>query len=176
LEDQPGESRSYEIFNLILGDSRILDLSRARNVEDDVKDELKDEEIEDHEDDGDLELNGYRNDALTFQERSLRQYFKAVSVEDHGDEELRTPAAEAHLTILTMSVEVLMKPENGGDVGHASELLRYTVKYWYEHFNELDSEASSTEEISSVLASLHRITSNKNNVGKRRGIDETMIR
>jgi len=141
---------------------RILELSRTRNVEDDVKDD----DNEDHDDDRDVELNEYRNDALTFQDRSLRQYFKAVSVDDHGEEELRTPASAAHLTILTMCVDVLMNPANGGDAEGASELRGYAVKYWYEHFNELDPAASSPEEIGNVLALVHRITSNENNVAK----------
>jgi hypothetical protein len=146
--------------------SRILELSRTRNIEDDIKDELRDDDNYDHDDDHEVELNEYRNDALTFQERSLRQYFKAVSVEIYNEEEIRTPASAAHLVILRMCVDVLMNPENSGDAEEASVLRRYAVTYWYDHFNELEPAASSPEEIGVVLSLIHRITSNENNVAK----------
>jgi hypothetical protein len=146
-----------------------LELSRTRYPDEETKDDAKDDDNEDPGDNHDTELEDYQNASLTFQERSLREYFKAVSVEAHGDEELRTPAGAAHLTIFTMCAEILMSSAIAVAEKKESEtswLRSYAIKYWYEHFNELDAEAATDEQIILVLSSLHCIVNNTNNVAK----------
>ncbi|KAF2107480.1 hypothetical protein BDV96DRAFT_653821 [Lophiotrema nucula] len=142
--------------------ARILELSGPKNPEEDDKDDTRDDS-DDEEDDKDSNLDNQQR-SLTFQERSLRQYFKTISVEDHNGEELRTPASAAHLTILTMSVDILMKSAQEGVFGEAPELRGYAVSSWHEHFNELDPENASSDQISQVLALLYRIVNNEHNI------------
>ncbi|ORY05487.1 hypothetical protein BCR34DRAFT_604521 [Clohesyomyces aquaticus] len=142
--------------------ARLLELSAPKNLDEDDRDDIRDDS-DDDDDEKDPNL-GNQQRSLTFQERSLRQYFKTISVEEHNGEELRTPASAAHLTILKMSVDVLMKSAQEGVLGEMSELRGYAVSNWIDHFNELDPETVSNEQISQVLSSLYRILNNEHNV------------
>jgi hypothetical protein len=155
----------FDIEDEIIGRSaRILELSRTEPLDEDHPEDVKDDDAEDHGDDIVAEINEYRNASLTFQERSLRQYFRAVSVEAHGEEELRTPASAAHLTILKMCIDILISSADAKDDTASSELKGYAVQYWYEHLKDLDISSASDEDVRQVLISVHRIMSNESNV------------
>ena len=158
---------TFDIEVEIIGrSSRILELTQARQLEEDAKDEDKDEDEDDEvEDDGIPEL-GYGDPPLSFQDRSLRQYFKSVSVEDDGVTEFRTPATAAHLTILHMCVDVMMKAAQEPLEAVSSGLTCYAINYWYEHLKELDAETASPEAVRDVVTLLHCITDNTHNVAK----------
>ena len=103
---------------------------------------------------------------LTFQERCLRQYFREGPADvGEAEVELRTPAHDAHFTILTMCIDLLVCLARS-DIDHQeeSELRGYAVKYWHEHLNELDPDTASNEVVTGVLVSLHRIATNEDNV------------
>jgi hypothetical protein len=108
----------------------------------------------------------YEDSPLCFQDRSLRQYFKSVSVEDDGTTEFRTPAAAAHLTILQMCVDIMMTAAQEPRSSTRSGLTLYAITYWYEHLKELDVDTVSSAVVRDVLVILHCITNNKNNVAK----------
>jgi len=158
---------TFDIEVEIIGrSSRILELTQARQLEEDAKDDDKDEDEDDEvKDDGIPEL-GYGDPPLSFQDRSLRQYFKSVSVEDDGVTEFRTPATAAHLTILQMCVEVMMKAAQEPFAAVSSGLTNYSINYWYEHLKELDAETASPEAVRDVVTLLHYITDNTHNVAK----------
>jgi hypothetical protein len=146
--------------------SRILELSRSELLGDDHPDDAKDDDSDDPGEEIVAEIEEYRKASLTFQERSLRQYFRAVSVEAHGDEELRTPASAAHLTIFKMCIDILISSAKEKVDGDAPELIKYAAGYWYEHFSELDLRSASDEDVNEVLTSMHRVLMNENNVAK----------
>ncbi|KAH8725755.1 hypothetical protein GQ44DRAFT_759148 [Phaeosphaeriaceae sp. PMI808] len=155
-----------DIEDEIIGRSaRILELSRLSRLGED-HDDNKDDDNEDQDDEDVTNLDEYRTAPLTFQERSLGQYFRALSVEQHGTEELRTPASVAQLTILKMCIDVLIKSASCVDRKSAPELRNYAAKYWYEHFNELDIENTTDNEVAQVLVCLHSILTNQDDVSK----------
>ncbi|KAF2265868.1 hypothetical protein CC78DRAFT_567200 [Lojkania enalia] len=157
----------FDLEDEIIGrSSRILELSRTRRLDDDPKDESKDDENEDQDDEQEEELDEYQNEPLTFQERSLRQYCRAISVEYRGEEELRSPASSAHLSILGTCVDVLMKSAKMLKEKTPSKLRSYALSYWHEHFSDLDPDSASDADVSLVLSLLYQIMSNENNVAK----------
>jgi hypothetical protein len=158
---------TFDIEEEIIGrSSRILELTQARQLEEDAKDdENDDDENDESKDDGMLVID-YEDSPLCFQDRSLRQYFKSVSVEDDGTTEFRTPAAAAHLTILQMCVDIMMTAAQEPRSSTRSGLTLYAITYWYEHLKELDVDTVSSAVVRDVLVILHCITNNKNNVAK----------
>ncbi|CAN9079880.1 unnamed protein product [Alternaria alternata] len=158
---------TFDIEEEIIGrSSRILELTQARQLEEDAKDdENDDDENDESKDDGILVID-YEDSPLCFQDRSLRQYFKSVSVEDDGTTEFRTPAAAAHLTILQMCVDIMITAAQEPRSSTRSGLTLYAINYWYEHLKELDVETVSSAVVRDVLVILHCITNNKNNVAK----------
>ncbi|KAI4648350.1 uncharacterized protein J4E79_009972 [Alternaria viburni] len=158
---------TFDIEVEVIGrSSRILELTQSRQLEEDAKDDDKDEDEDDEvKDDGIPEL-GYGDPPLSFQDRSLRQYFKSVSVEDDGVTEFRTPATAAHLTILQMCVDVMMKAAQDPFEAGSSGLNYYAINYWYEHLKELDADTASPEAVRDVVTLLHCITDNTHNVAK----------
>ncbi|KAH7128114.1 hypothetical protein B0J11DRAFT_504607 [Dendryphion nanum] len=157
----------FDIEDEIVGRSaRILELARSTALDEDAKDDIN-EDKDEQDDDYLVQLDNYQKQPLTFQERSLRQYFRAVSVEAHGAEELRTPASVAQRYILTMCVDVLMKSAAASRKDEPSKLGDYVVKFWHDHFNELDPETLPDEEISEVLPALYKLVTNQKNVAKQ---------
>ncbi|KAF2014213.1 hypothetical protein BU24DRAFT_492906 [Aaosphaeria arxii CBS 175.79] len=146
--------------------ARLLELSGPRTAEDETKDETKDDDNDDEGEDQITEIDD-KERSITFQERSLRQYFKALSVEENHGEELRTPASAAHLTILTMCIDVLMDSAKLGVTAPDDSILEirgYALKFWHEHFNEIDLESASGEDLARVLATLKKVLTNENNI------------
>ncbi|KAI4612829.1 hypothetical protein J4E80_006884 [Alternaria sp. BMP 0032] len=158
---------TFDVEVEIIGrSSRILELIQTRQLEEDTKDDDKDDDENDESKDDDVPELGYGDPSLSFQDRSLRQYFKSVSVEDDGVTEFRTPATAAHLTILQMCVDVMMKAAQEPFEAVSSGLTRYAIDYWYEHLKELDAETASPEAVRDVVTLLHCITDNTHNVAK----------
>jgi hypothetical protein len=143
-----------------------LELTPIARIEEETHEEGQEEENEDHDGETALNVDEYREAPLTFQERSLRQYFRAISVEQHGDEELRTPAAAAHTTILVMCLDILRKSTDLTKDGRGSALRGYAVKYWYEHFEELDADAATDIEIEQTLGVLHSILTDEKRMSR----------
>ena len=158
---------TFDIEEEIIGhSSRILELTQARQLEENTKDDDKnDDENNEFKDEGIPEL-GYGDPPLSFQDRSLRQYFKSVSVEDDGVTEFRTPAAAAHLTILQMCVDIMTKAAQEPFEAVSSGLTIYAINYWYEHLKELDAENASPGTVCDVVTLLHCITDNTHNIAK----------
>jgi hypothetical protein len=158
---------SFDIEEEIIGrSSRILELTQTRQTEEDTKDDDKEDDENDETKDDFVPELGYRESPLSFQDRSLRQYFKSVSVEADGTTEFRTPAAAAHLTILQMCADIMIKTAKDPDDQTSLGLSRYAVQFWYEHLKELDVEKSTDGTISQVVTLLYSITQNTNNVAR----------
>jgi hypothetical protein len=161
---------TFDIEEEIIGrSSRILELTQARQFDDDTRYDDKDEDDKDDDENDDLRDDSmpeleYRNSPLSFQDRSLRQYFISVNVEDDGVSEFRTPATAAHLTILQMCVDIMMEAAKDFNQPTISGLLLYAILYWHEHLKELDIENTTDEAVQQVVVLLHRITKNENNI------------
>jgi hypothetical protein len=156
---------TFDIEEEIIGrSSRILEITQARQPEDDTKDDDKDDDENDEQRDDSIPALEYRESPLSFQDRSLRQYFKSINVEDDGVTEFRTPAAAAHLTILQMCVDIMITAAKDPDESISSGLSAYAILYWHEHLKELDVEHTTSEAVQQVVVLLHRITKNENNV------------
>jgi hypothetical protein len=158
---------TFDIEEEIIGhSSRILELTQTRQIEEDVKDDDQDDDENDEEkDDGIPEVEDGKS-PLTFQDRSLRQYFQSVNVEDDGVTEFRTPATTAHLTILQMCVDIMMEAAKDPNEPTTAELSLYAIRYWHDHLKELDVENTTTGAIQQVAILLHRITRNESNIAK----------
>ena len=156
---------TFDIEEEIIGcSSRILELTQTRQLEEDNKDDdQNDDENDEGKDDSMPELEDGKS-PLTFQDRSLRQYFKSGNVEDDGVTEFWTQATAAHLTILQMCVDITMEAAKDPNEPTISELSHYAIRYWHEHLEELDMENTTTEAIQQVVILLHRITQNESNI------------
>jgi hypothetical protein len=143
-----------------------LELTPVSRAEEENHDEGQEDDNEDADGETALNVDEYREAPLTFQERSLRQYFRAVSVEQHGLDELRTPAKAAHTTILSMCLDILRKSTAMTKDGRGPALRGYAVKYWYEHFAELDVDAATDVEIGQTLEVLHSILTDEKRVSR----------
>jgi hypothetical protein len=100
---------------------------------------------------------------MTFQERSLREYFQAVNVDEHG---LRTPPRIAHLTIFEMTASRLLagcdRPNFPGEIN----LLDYSARFWICHFVEIDVNDATNDEAKKVIDILYAFFQNTNNVAR----------
>lgn len=165
--------KDFDIEDEIFGRSeRILGLSREEHKDEENRNEIKDDDTEDHGEDAMDDIEEKRKASLKFQERSLRQYFRAVTLEALDEDELRTPASAAHLSILTMCIDTLISSANANKNAKADsdaelpELKSYAVDYWYEHLKELDVSSASDDEVRQVLVAVHRILNNESNVAR----------
>ena len=103
---------------------------------------------------------------LKFQDRSMREYFRAMDVDDDG---LRTTPSQAHLTIFEMAVSVICEPyEYNGDVAaqKPSPLKQYAANFWSQHFLDIDIEKAADEQAKLVVQSLAKIFQNQGQVTK----------
>ncbi|CAN9232776.1 unnamed protein product [Alternaria alternata] len=158
---------TFDIEEEIIGrSSRILELTQTRQIEEDVKDDDQDDDENDEEKDDSIPEVEDGKSPLTFQDRSLRQYFQSVNVEDDGVTEFRTPATTAHLTILQMCVDIMMEAAKDPNEPTTAELSLYAIRYWHDHLKDLDVENTTTEAIQQVVILLHRITRNESNIAK----------
>jgi hypothetical protein len=161
------DDNTFDIEEEIIGrSSRILELTQTRQFDEDVKDDDQDDDENDEGKDDSIPEVEDGKSPLTFQDRSLRQYFQSVNVEDDGVTEFRTPATTAHLTILQMCVDIMMEAAKDANEPTIAELSLYAIRYWHDHLKELDVENTTTEAIQQVVILLHRITRNESNIAK----------
>lgn len=128
---------------------------------DEEKSDDSDELEEDAEEEPDSE--GHGSSEITFQERSLREYFQAIDVDEHG---LRTPPSTAHLTIFDMAASLLFEDGDHPNGGRESDLRDYAASYWVHHLVEIDLDAVKDDEVVHVILVLHKILSNYNNTAR----------
>jgi hypothetical protein len=141
---------------LMLTFHRILDI--ATEVADDgSSSEESDSEVsERNEEESPENLDKSITSPLKFQERSMRQYFKAMEVDEKG---LRSSPSLAHFTIFEMAVRILNTHEDDSENGTGTiwGLRAYAARFWMQHFLELDPKAASDEELKIVVDGLHTI-------------------
>jgi hypothetical protein len=100
---------------------------------------------------------------LNFQERSLREYFQAVDVDENG---LRTPPSAAHFTIFEMATEILFKAAEEDDDDRQPKVLRYAADYWIKHLVEIDLNSANDEEVLHVINITHKVMTNHKNIAR----------
>lgn len=127
------------------------DLYPSKDVE---SDEGGDEEAtEESDDDG--------SSPLKFQERSLREYFRAMDVDNTG---LRSSPSSSHLTIFETITHILSQSSQKDGAEVAFQLKRYATQFWAQHFLDISPSAASEEDTVRVVESLALILTNCNNV------------
>lgn len=152
---------TFDIEEEVIGRSaRLLDLGRDGGTDRNGGGE-KDSDSEDDDSEISANIAEVLRDSgktpIAFEERSLREYFRAINVEDNS---LRTPPAHAHLLIFELLVKLLCAeaPQEEQD---RRGLQDYAANYWAHHFVEIDVAA---EHASKVLGGLSIIFNNENNV------------
>jgi hypothetical protein len=110
-----------------------------------------------------VDIQGGGQTPLGFQERSLREYFQAVDVDEKG---LRTPPSAAHLTIFEMAADLLFNAEEIPKDSEQPKLLSYAASFWAQHFVEIDHSKASEDEVKRVVNILHKIMTNHKNVAR----------
>ncbi|KAF8860934.1 hypothetical protein BDZ45DRAFT_293513 [Acephala macrosclerotiorum] len=137
--------------------ARILDL-QTHVAEDESSGEESDSELNENEreEDSSNATDNSITSPLKFQERSMRQYFRAMEVDENG---LRSSPSQGHLTIFDMAVRVLDTSENPTTDGDGDDYLwqlrDYAVKFWMQHFLDIDPETTSEEGVKMVVTNLH---------------------
>ena len=152
---------TFDIEDEVIGRSaRLLDLGRDQDEAEDDNHE-SDQQADDSDGgnaDQDLELLSERGKTrIALQERSMRDYFRAVSVEEDG---LRTSAEHSHLLIFELLVRLLCD-EAPTEVVEKPCLHAYAAHYWAHHFVKIDV---APEHVAKVLGGLSTIFNNEKNV------------
>lgn len=142
---------------------RILEIVRSRDGEDDDDEDAKADDSDQASDSIEVDLQDSGQTPLAFQERSLREYFQAVDVDEKG---LRTPPAAAHLTILEMAADLLFEAGDSLSDDEQPKLLSYAADFWAQHFVEIDLSKATDEEVRRVINILHKLLNNYNNVSR----------
>lgn len=141
---------------------RILELARTPDYDDDDEGDEKADASDQSTDGAEIDLQDSGNVQLNFQERSLREYFQAVDVDEKG---LRTPPSAAHLTIFEIATDLLFKVhEKEDDDDKQPMILNYAVDYWAKHLVEIDLSKATDNEVARVVGILYKIMNNHNNV------------
>ncbi|CAK4017686.1 glyoxalase bleomycin resistance dioxygenase [Lecanosticta acicola] len=151
---------AFDIEDEVIGRcARLLDLSQDQDETDDnelisdLHSDGNDASDSDHVADVSSEREKTR---IAFQERSMRDYFRAVNVEEDG---LRTSTAHSHLLIFKLLVQ-LLSDEAPQEVIQKPCLHAYAANYWADHFVKIDVSA---KHVSEVLGGLSSIFTNENN-------------
>lgn len=157
--------QSTIIARELINDGRILDLAKIDDEDDEDEDDDTDRDSGNNlPDDGkELNLKESGNITMTFQERSLREYFQAVDVDEHG---LRTPPSTAHLIIFEMTASRLLSGYDRTNHAGDRNLLDYASRFWIRHFVDIDLSKATDEAVSRVVATLFKILQNSNNVAR----------
>ena len=121
--------------------------------------DLESDEAADEEDPTEFDDDG--SSPLRFQERSLREYFRAMDVDETG---LRTSPSSAHLTIFEMITHILSQSSQKEGAEFTFELKEYAAQFWAQHFLDIIPSAASEDELIRVIESLALIMTNHNNV------------
>jgi len=156
---------TFDIEDEVIGRSaRILEFGRDREGEDD-DDQIDEGKVENNESSSDKTVEPLPDESgktpLTFQERSLREYFKAINVEESG---LRTSPAHAHLTIFKLLVVLLCDKNAAAVEGKEPRLRNYAAHYWAHHFAEITLVQISNQQVVEAMVGLRRIFNDENNL------------
>ena len=155
---------TFDVEIEIMGRSaRIL---HSRQVQDEEEEDVEFQGIKysDQAEESGLSDDTAGQSPIMFQDRLLREYFRAISIEDSG---LRTPASMAHLMIFELLVKVLCV-EDASETREQDQrhLRHYAANYWAFHFASIKEDQITSEQTARVLAGLAKIFANKNNVCK----------
>ena len=158
-----GEDDSFSLDEEIEGKSaRILELGK-----DVVDDDVGDSEDEPNDDDDTPLTQGTTDEdgsaPLRFQERSLRNFFREMDVDQDG---LRTAPSAAHLIIFQMAASILDRPLTDPQATVCNDLRDYAANYWSDHLRELDPDTASKDNTLAILRTLAQILLGKENVVK----------
>lgn len=93
--------------------------------------------------------------SLSFQDRSLRHYFRTAPATLDHSKDLRTPAYDAHVLILTMCADMLKR----GQFSKRRDTHHELIPLWHEHFLQVQPEDASDDIVGRVVSSLHCIFS-----------------
>ena len=144
--------------------TRILELVRTRDGDDDDHDnDDKGSDSDNGIESVEVDMSGSGLTPLAFQERSLREYFQAVDVDENG---LRTPPSAAHLNIFEMATDLLISADVQLKDTQQPKLLSYAASFWAQHFVEIDLSKASDEEVKHVVNILYKIMTNHRNVAR----------
>ena len=136
---------------------------RNREGDDDDEDGEKGSDSDTANETVEVDIQGSGRIPLSFQERSLREYFQAVDVDEKG---LRTPPSAAHLTIFEMAAELVLNTRHELKRSDQPKLLSYAASFWAQHFMEIDLSKASEDVVKRVVSALHKILNNENNVSR----------
>ncbi|QSS59361.1 hypothetical protein I7I51_08796 [Histoplasma capsulatum] len=93
--------------------------------------------------------------------RSLRDHFRAAA--DVSETCLRTKPSLAHLTMFETSVNVICGCYSFTDKSSRNHLKGYAVRFWADHFMDLDPLFAPEPDVVRVVESLSLILNNSNN-------------
>jgi hypothetical protein len=141
--------------------TRILELARGPEDDDDGEADEQSDVGDQLGGGNDMVIQDNGSAPLNFQERSLREYFQAVDVDENG---LRTPPSAAHLTIFEMAAEIMFKATDNVDADEQPKILEYASAFWVRHFVEIDMSKAKEDEVVRVVNILHRIITNHKNI------------
>lgn len=138
---------------------RILDL--ATNTGDEKSSDESDSELtEKHDDLAPFEsFDTSSSSPLRFQERSMREYFREMEVDETG---LRSSPSSAHQTIFEMAITILNTSVNDDNVKELKidwELRDYTANFWLQHFLEVSPEKATEQDVKRVIGALQSLMS-----------------
>lgn len=143
--------------------SSILEIVKSRDGDDDDDEEGKTDDSDHADESIEVDLQEGGQTPVAFQERSLREYFQAVDVDEKG---LRTPPSAAHLTIFEMAADLLFNASEKLKDKEQPKLLSYASSFWAQHFVEIDLSKATDDEVKRLVNALHKIMSNHNNVAR----------
>ncbi|KAM0715393.1 hypothetical protein Q7P37_008891 [Cladosporium fusiforme] len=149
---------AFDIEDEIVGRSaRILELAREWDESEAADEEDCNSNAEDDDLTGTEDLDQSGRTPLSFQERSMREYFRSINV---GEDGLRTSPSRAHLAIFQLLVQLLCDTPADANGERGIKLQDYASHYWLHHFCEISIDTITDEEFNRALAGFHRIVSN----------------
>ncbi|KAG5292849.1 hypothetical protein I7I48_05057 [Histoplasma ohiense] len=155
--------RSYNIIEEVEGkSSRILRITRS--IYEENRDEPFDENENFIDDDNSIASKMIADDnaaTLQFLDRSLRDHFRAAA--DVSETCLRTKPSLAHLTMFETSVNLICGCYSFTDKSSRNHLKGYAVRFWADHFMDLDPLFAPEPDVVRVVESLSLILNNTNN-------------
>jgi hypothetical protein len=153
--------------------TRLLYAHHGEDEDDEEEDADEYEEHDQHDEHNKHERDESASDAdkdisgqvpLRFRNRSLKEFFRESCVEEDS---LRVPPATAHCTIFLICVDCLCGNESPRPNTRSEMTARfqtYAVRYWADHFVNIDFDNVDNEQLRHVLSRLSKLLSNQNNV------------
>ena len=129
------------------------------NTDDENSSDESDAELTEKRDDLDpVEMDESSDTSpLRFQERSMRQYFREMEVDERG---LRSSPSSAHLTIFEMALCILsvsVEDEFANGLPINRKLREYAANFWLQHFLEVSSDKATERDVKRVMDALHSL-------------------